>query len=294
MSEFHLPDQTHIAYAHFQVSDLQQSLAFYRDLMGFHEIHSATASAALSADGGSSPHIMLTEIPHARPKPARSTGLYHVAIRLPSRFALSRLFRRMVENGWPLAGFSDHGVSEALYLSDPDQNGLELYRDRPRNEWKFVKKQVEMVTKRGDINALLAETKSDMTPWAGIDPGTDIGHVHLHVSDLGRAEAFYVDMLGLDVMQRSYPGALFVAAGGYHHHVGLNIWAGQDAPPPPPDAVGLRAYGLHIPDQSAWRETVSRAKAANYTVENEQENGHGHSAIVRDLDGNTVELLTQL
>ncbi len=238
MTKFSLPAEAHIGQVHLQVSDLARALAFYSSLLGFRQAGKAGGSVLLSATGRAPCHIVLTEIPDARRKPARTTGLYHVALRYPSRLALARAFRRLVDYDWPFQGFADHLVSEALYLADPDGNGLELYVDRPRDQWQRRNGQLEMATDPLDVNALLAEADADATPWTGVYPETDVGHVHLHVSDLTRAEAFYSDLLGLDVTQRGYPGALFLSAGGYHHHLGVNVWAGAGAPPPPLEAAG--------------------------------------------------------
>jgi catechol 2,3-dioxygenase len=287
MSDYHLPPETHIGHAHLQVADLNRSLGFYGDLVGLKTLHRNGGSAALSADG-STPHLLLAERPGARPKPRRSTGLYHVAIRLPDRAALGRLFLHMVQNKYPFGGFSDHLVSEALYLSDLDGNGLELYRDRPRDQWPRVNDTIQMATDPLDPYQLLDEAQQEGRAWNGIDPQTDIGHVHLHVSDLGRAEAFYSDLLGFDVMQRSYAGALFVAAGGYHHHIGLNIWAGQGAPPPPEDAVGLKSFSVVLPTAEAWQALVARVEQAGTPLERAADR---HSVTVCDHDRNAVELV---
>lgn len=278
-----LPASSHIGFAHLQVSDLARAVAFYRDLVGFREVSRSGPTVTLSATGTPPAHLILTGHPGARPKPPRTTGLYHVAIRLPDRPALARLLKRLSEQKWPLQGAADHGVSLALYLTDPDGNGLELYTDRPRDQWRYDSGKIAMVTDPLDVPDLLAQAHD--TPWDGIDPGADIGHMHLQVSDLTRAEAFYVDLLGLDVMQRSYPGALFVAAGGYHHHLGLNTWAGQGAPPPPPDAVGLAAFSLALPDEDAYSAVVERLRGANLPVE-----PHHGGVLVRDSDQNGVVL----
>jgi catechol 2,3-dioxygenase len=288
MTQFRLPDDTHIGHAHLQVADLDRSLHFYAELAGFKLVSRNNGTAVLSATGSLPAHLILTEHRGARPKPRHSTGLFHVAIRLPNRHELARVFFHLVGNGWNFGGFSDHKVSEALYLSDPEGNGLELYQDRPRDQWPMSGSQVEMATDPLDVNALLALAANDGIPWTGIAPGTDIGHVHLHVRDLPEAEAFYCDLLGLDVMQRTYAGALFVSAGGYHHHLGLNIWAGEGAPPPPPDAVGLRSFSLVIPDKQAWQTLVSRVEATGLPLE---EKAAG-SVIIRDPSGNAVELAT--
>jgi catechol 2,3-dioxygenase len=261
--------------AHFRVIDLPRALGFYRDILGFTVVEQAASTAALAASAGEAPIIRLTAHPGAQRKPQRSTGLYHVAILMPDRPALGRILRRLIVTGYGLGGASDHFVSEALYLSDPDGNGLEIYRDRPRSDWRMDANGVAMATEPLDLEALLAQAGAGDF---GIVPGTVIGHVHLHVADLSRAEKFYGGALGLDVMQRSYPGALFMAAGGYHHHLGLNTWAGRT--PPPPNAVGLESYTIVIPGEDAWRQAAERTGAVI----------GGTTATVRDPDGTTVIL----
>ncbi|MDX2137298.1 MAG: VOC family protein [Chloroflexota bacterium] len=285
-----LPPDTHIAYARLQVRDLDRALAFYRDALGLRAIDRTGDTARLSATGTAPFLIELIAVPNAIAKPSRSTGLYHVAIRLPDRATLAHTFYRLVSLGVPFQGFADHLVSEALYLPDPDGNGLELYHDRPRDQWRFDGAQVAMSSDPLDVETLLAEGASGK--WDGIDTRTDIGHVHLHVGDLARAEAFYVDALGMDVMQRSYPGALFVAAGGYHHHLGLNIWAGRNVPSPPANAVGLRAYGIHIPAAADWQAAVERLRASGTAV-SESSDGGWRIALAHDGQGNAVEVVTR-
>jgi catechol 2,3-dioxygenase len=269
-----LPDGAHIGGAHLRVIDLNRALGFYRDILGFTMTEQDDTHAALAASPDEAPILRLTQHPGATHKPQRSIGLYHVAILMPDRVALSRILRRLIASGYPIGGASDHLVSEALYLSDPDGNGLEIYRDRPRAEWRWNSDKVAMATDPLDAEGLLAESNSD----SGIAPGTIIGHVHLHVSDLKRAEDFYSGLLGFDVMQRDYPGALFVAAGGYHHHLGLNIWAGKM--PPPTSAVGLEDFTVVIPGEAAWQQAVERTGAA---IE-------GDRAVAADPDGNRVVL----
>ena len=143
---------------------------------------------------------------------------------------LAQAYQRLVGRGYPVAGASDHGVSEAIYLSDPDGNGVELYADLPRAQWPWRNGEISMVTKALNLDALLAMVADEATIAEPL-PQTDIGHIHLHVADLAAAERFYGEFLGFSVTQRTYLGALFFAAGGYHHHIGVNIWAGQAAPP---------------------------------------------------------------
>jgi catechol 2,3-dioxygenase len=269
-----LPDGAHIGGAHLRVIDLNRALGFYRDILGFSVTEQEETHAALAAAPGEAPILRLTQHPGATRKPQRSTGLYHVAILMPDRPALARILRRLSVRGYQLGGASDHLVSEALYLSDLDGNGLEIYRDRPRAEWRWNGDKVALATDPLDLNGLAAEANTD----SGVAPGTVIGHVHLHVSDLKRAEDFYSGLLGFTVMQRDYPGALFIAAGGYHHHLGLNIWAGRM--PPPASAVGLENFTVAIPGEAAWQQAVERTGAV---VE-------GNHATATDPDGNRIVL----
>jgi catechol 2,3-dioxygenase len=286
-----LPAGTQVGHVRLQVSDLASALTFYEGLLGFRQTNRNGSTVALSATGQPPDVIVLVERPGARPKPPHSTGLYHVAIRLPTRRALAAVLVRLLEHKWPFQGFADHLVSEALYLADPDGNGLELYADRPPDRWARRNGQIVMGTEPLDVENLLAEAAGDAAPWDGLQPGTGIGHVHLHVSDLARAEAFYHDLLGLDVTQRGYPGALFLSAGGYHHHLGINTWAGAGAPPPPPEAVGLLSFSLQIPDGAAWRAVLARMAARGMAPEVQRECPDERSALVRDPDGLGVELL---
>ena len=248
---FRLPDQTHIGYVHLQVSNLERSLHFYETLLGFKKAIDLGRTAVLSASGKAPYHILLTEHPGARPKPARSSGLYHVAVRFPSRRELAKVFHRLYAHAAAFQGFSDHLVSEAIYLADPDQNGIELYVDRPRAQWVMQENQVQMATLPLDIDSLMNEFREGDSDADPIDSHTNIGHVHIHVSDLHAADEFYHRLLGFDVTQRSYPGALFLSAGGYHHHIGVNSWAGQGVPPPPGDAAGLLSFGIAVTERES-------------------------------------------
>jgi catechol 2,3-dioxygenase len=196
---------------------------------------------------------------------------------------LARALRRLVATDTVLQGAADHFVSEALYLADPDGNGIEIYRDRPRQQWPFVDGQLRMGADPVDFDNLLAER--DDEPGAPLAAGTTIGHVHLHVSRLDAAERFYVGVLGFDLMQRYGPSALFVSAGGYHHHIGVNTWAGVGAPPPPSGAIGLRHFVVALPDRAALDATVARVRAAALPVEILD-----GAALVRDPSSNAILL----
>ncbi|HWI19592.1 MAG TPA: VOC family protein [Vicinamibacterales bacterium] len=237
-----LPIDAHIGRVSLTVRDLDRSLSFYRDVLGFEEAQRDGRVSFLGAPGGRV-IIELHERKDAVPKPRRSSGLFHFAILVPSRAALGRSLRRLAEKRWPISGASDHLVSEALYLDDPDGLGIEVYRDRPKESWQRNNGELAMATDPLDLQGVHDEPGAE-TPWTGLEAGTVMGHVHLHVPHIDKAEDFYCGTVGFDPIVRRYPGALFVAAGGYHHHLGLNIWAGVGAPPPPENAVGLRSFTI--------------------------------------------------
>lgn len=266
------------------VADLTRSLGFYSDVLGLATAERSNGSALLAA--GDRPLLHLVELPGARPKPARATGLYHFAILLPSRPDLARWLRHVLEARWPLQGWSDHGVSEAVYLADPDDNGIEVYRDRPRSEWPVSNGELQMVTDPLDVRDLLAQAGDGSTPWT-MPTGTVMGHVHLHVASIPQAQAFYCDVLGFDLMQRYGPSALFVSAGGYHHHIGLNTWAGVGAPPAPAGSAGLRFITIVIPDETSLESLVARAQLAGIAV-TPQDGGWQ----LQDPAGNGIRLVT--
>ncbi len=212
-----------------RVADLDRSQAFYAGVLGLVPSAAPTGprTLALHASGAAEPLITLVETPGARPKPPGVSGLFHLALLVPDRPALARVLRRLAETRTPIDGLSDHGVSEAIYLEDPDGNGLELYADRPRDVWPSANGTLAMFTRALDTSALLA-TAPDARA-AGLPTGTVIGHVHLSTHSLKAAEAFYTGPLALTVMVRAYPGALFLAADGYHHHIAVNTWGGPTA-----------------------------------------------------------------
>jgi len=237
-----LPADTHIGEVSLLVENLDRSVTFYTDVLGFDVAMRSGNHVALGPRDGRV-LVRLTGQPGARPRAPRTSGLFHIAILVPDRAALGRSLRRLVERRWPLTGASDHLVSEALYLDDPDGLGIEIYRDRPREQWRHDAGEVVMATEPLDLQDLADEPGTDR-PWSGLEAGTVMGHVHLHVPDLGEAERLYCGDVGFSPTLRRYPGALFVAAGEYHHHLGLNVWAGRRAPPPTPGTVGLDHFTI--------------------------------------------------
>jgi catechol 2,3-dioxygenase len=245
------------------VADLDRALAFYERALGLSALEREDGVVRVGVPGRVL--VELQSRPGAPPPPAGSSGLFHLALLLPERRELARAVRRVAAAGATLTGASDHLVSEAVYLADPEGNGVELYRDRPRAEWPRTPDGLRMDTLPLDLRALLAEPGSD--PDGGTaSPRAVVGHVHLKVADLAASERFYHGVLGLDVTVRSYPGALFVAAGGYHHHVGLNTWFGSGAPPPP-GSRGLEWFELLLPDEPALGRLEERLAAAGVAAE---------------------------
>jgi catechol 2,3-dioxygenase len=279
------PD-TSIGTVRLTVSNLDRTRDFYEGALGLRSRDEADGTVALGVPG-ERPLLNLRGDSSAQPLDRRATGLYHLAVLMPSRVELAFALARIAEAGWPLDGASDHLVSEALYLSDPDGNGIEIYRDRPREEWRRVDGQLAMSTLPLDLRGVLAELGDDASSVpAEAPPGTTIGHVHLQVSDLGEAEEFYSGVLGLDVIVRGYPGALFVSAGGYHHHIGLNTWHSRGAGPPPAGAVGLRSFEVALPDDDELQRVLARMRAAGIEIEQDP-----HGSLVRDPSGNGVLLV---
>jgi catechol 2,3-dioxygenase len=265
------------------VTDLDRSLRYYQQNIGL-QLHERKAGVATLGVGGAE-LLVLTEQPGARPVQRGRTGLYHFAILTPSRLELSRTLRHLIATRTPIGGASDHAVSEALYLSDPDGHGIEIYRDRPRTEWQFPNHTLRMTVDPFDMEGVLAESQHDPIPWSGLHPATVIGHVHLYVAQIAASEHFYCDLLGFDRMVRYAAQASFIAAGGYHHHMGLNTWAGVGAPPPPPDAARLDWFTVRLPDEMARQAVVDRLRLAAWPVE--QQNG---AWVVQDPTHNTLHL----
>jgi catechol 2,3-dioxygenase len=282
-----LPDQIRISQVHLRTANLDRALTFYTEVLGLTVAREGSSRAVLSSATHGPTLIVLTEEPDAPPRPPRTTGLYHFALRYPSRQALAQAYRQIVRSGYPVVGASDHDVSEAIYLTDPEGNGVELYADRPRALWAWRDGQVAMTTRALDLDALLGSIRNESTT-AEPAPQIDIGHIHLHVADLAAAERFYGEYLGFAVTQRSYPGALFFAAGGYHHHVGVNTWAGQIAPPA--GSVGLISYRFEVPVAEMLYCLDHRAPLQGYEARPEIESGGRPILQILDPNGNWLEV----
>lgn len=261
-----LPAETRLGPVRLQVGDLERSLDYYESVLGLRPVGRGAGAAMLASNGENRPLVELREHPGATPARGR-LGLYHFAILLPTRADLGRFLRHLSEIG-ERGGASDHLVSEALYLRDPDELGIEVYADRPRSAWETSGRELRMAT--NPLNAADVLREAGASSWTGMPAGTTMGHVHLHVHDLDQAAAFYHQGLGLDKVVWSYPGALFLSAGGYHHHLGLNTWATGARPAGDAEAK-LLEWTLELPDSGSVGATAESIETAGYPVEREAE-----------------------
>lgn len=280
-----IPDTTKIQSVDLKVRSLSESLKFYSDLIGFKIVQQSGNSAYLSAAGKFPYLIGLHEDSSAKRRQRGTTGLFHTAIRFPSRKELARVFMRLFNNGVKFQGFSDHLVSEAIYLADPDENGVELYTDKPKSEWQWKAGQIEMDTLPLNLNVLTREL-DDPDVWNGAHIETDIGHIHLNVSNLHKAQDVYSLLLGMNITTSAYPGALFFSAGGYHHHIGANVWQSRHGSPPPENTLGLMQFTINVPD-SKYLETIGqRAEEENLLVSKFD----GKELTILDFDKTKIKL----
>lgn len=260
-----VPSGVQLGTITLQVADLGRSLDFYQRVLGFtvhgHPEGDGQRRAALGRPGGRA-LLELRELPGARPVRSRGRlGLYHFALLLPARADLGRFLRHALALGVRV-GHADHHVSEAVYLQDPDGLGVEVYRDRPRDAWRVTPEgEIIVVSDALDVKAVVAAAEG--TAWQGLPEGTALGHLHFHVGDLEQAVRFYHDGLGFPKVAWSYPGALFLGAGGYHHHVGLNTWAAGSEPAGDGDAR-LLTWDLLLPDQAAVDATAGSLEQAGF------------------------------
>ena len=283
--EYRLPESTHLGRVRLQVADLDRSLAFYEKVLGMRVIRRTPDSVGLGPHGEDREIVHLRQLVSARPVPKRGLlGLYHFAILLPDRASLGRFVAHLAEIG-ARAGMSDHSVSEAVYLTDPDGLGIEVYADRPRDAWRYDERQLHMTTNHLDVDDLVRAARGE--PWTGTPPGTVLGHVHLYVDDIDKAAAFYHDALGFDKVVWSYPGALFLSAGGYHHHLGTNTWA-KGAPRATDADARLLEWEILVPTRKDAEEAARHVKNAGYEVK--QEDGEW---ILTDPWGTSLRLVPE-
>ena len=277
---FRLPDATTLGPVHLQVSNLTRSLEYYQRIIGLRAREAAEDTAVLTAHGDDRALVVLRSRPGVTRARRGAFGLYHFALLLPDRAALGRFAAHLAAQHLQVS-MADHLVSEALYLSDPDGLGIEIYADRPRTTWQYRDRELAMTTEPLDVSSLMAAGRGE--PWDGAPANTTIGHVHLHVGNLDDAEAFYHRALGFDKTVWSYPGALFLSAGGYHHHLGTNVWA--PGPAPAADHARLLGWELIVPSSDDVLSGARSLRGAGYTFD---ETEHGVRAA--DPWGTAVHL----
>lgn len=279
---FRMPEALTLGPVRLEVSDLDRSLDYYQQIIGLRLTERDGDRAVLSSQGDDRPLVILHGRPGATPVPRRGRlGLYHFAILLPERSDLGRFLAHLAGKGVH-PGMSDHLVSEALYLTDPDGLGIEVYADRPKASWRVEGSTIAMATDPLDVEDLLKA--GGKAPWSGAPAGTKVGHVHLHVGDLDQAAAFFHTGLGLDRVRLGFPGALFLSAGGYHHHLGTNTWA-AGAPLPREGDARLLEWTIRLPDGAAVTDAAASLGAAGHQVR--RENG---DAVAIDPWGTRVRI----
>ncbi|MFJ8064139.1 VOC family protein [Psychrobacillus sp. NPDC096426] len=273
---------TFVELVELKVMNLEESLTFYQEVVGFKVLEKQDNKALLTADGKTA-LLSIEQRSDFEPKTQKTTGLYHFALLLPTRADLGAVLKHFIEINIRV-GAGDHLVSEALYLNDPDGNGIEIYTDRPDTEWKWNGEHVAMDTLQIDAQSILAEGAN--TKWTGLPEGTAMGHIHLHVADLSAAEKFY-NALGFEVVT-PYPGALFMATGKYHHHIGMNTWAGVGAPAAAENIVGLEAYTLVYPSNEVLNTAIENLKTIDAPLTEEND-----IYITKDPSQNKIKLIVK-
>ena len=282
---FHQKPHTYVSHVALKVMDLTRSLDFYQTVLGLKVQSRAEGKVVLTADGKKA-LLTLEQPEHVTPLQHSETGLYHFALLLPSRADLGRMLRHFLLLRQPLQGASDHLVSEAIYLSDPDGNGIEVYADRPPSTWKWNQGNVDMATIPLDAEGLISEAGNE--EWQGIPVETIMGHIHLQVAELSKSGDFYTNGLGFDAVLRYGPQALFVSTGGYHHHIGLNTWNSSGAVAPKESSVGLHYFTIVFPNQASLKAQVEKVKQTGAVV-----NSNGDYFTTVDPSGIKMELVVQ-
>ncbi|WOV89108.1 VOC family protein [Sporosarcina oncorhynchi] len=277
--EFHQRPYIYTGEVQLNVTDLAKLTSFYTEIIGFSILEREAQKVVLTADGYT-PLLILEQSEVVLTKEPRRTGLYHLALLLPTRADLGAAIKHFSRNHIPL-GASDHQVSEALYLSDPDGNGIEIYCDRESGTWHWEDNLVTMSTDPLDARAVVEESGDQ--EWNGLPTGTVMGHIHLHVADLQKAKGFY-EALGFSVVSR-YPQALFMSNGNYHHHIAVNTWNGKNAPRPSEGSAGMKAFTLIYPNEKTLQKAVGNVQEIEGDVQQVDA-----KVIVKDPSGNRIVL----
>ncbi len=287
---FIIHPKTRIGHVHYTVANLDRQIAFYRDILGFKVHWQDGQSAGLGA--GAEDLLRLTEVTGAK-MVRGTTGLYHTAFLVPNRMDLAHLLKRIVETNTQIQGFSDHNTHLAIYLPDTEENGIELAWDFPKEQWPRTFAEMIQRNRGFDPYELLNELAKNPTQWDGLAPKTQVGHVHLHVGDIEAGKRFYREQLGFEYPFNQLPPPQyarqmrFFSAGGYHHHIGTNIWNGENAPHPPADATGLRYYTAVLPHTEALDAVTGHIQKHGIITQTVPE-----GIFLQDPSGNGIVLTT--
>lgn len=262
-NHFHKKPNMYTSHVQLKVSNLANSIEYYTTIIGFNVLSQTADTVYLTFDGKTS-LVSLVEVPNATPLERGVTGLYHLALLLPSHKDLGNIIQHFINSNVRI-GAGDHHVSEALYLNDPDGNGIEIYADRDESEWIWDDNgHVYMTTEQVNFQPILALADGS---WNGLPEGTVMGHIHLSVADLAETEKFYTDVLDYEVVTRYGGQALFISTGKYHHHIGLNTWNSAGGSKPSSDMVGLKSYTVVLKDEAYAQQVKEKLAANNYVVE---------------------------
>ena len=281
-----IPDNTIIQSIDLRVRDLKTSIEFYVYQLGLKEIERTDNEIIISSDGKYPYMFKLTEESNAPVRIKGTTGLYHIAVLFPDRKELARVFMRLFANKIKFQGFSDHLVSEAIYLSDPDGNGIELYADKPRDTWIWKNDEVMMDSLPLDLSEITNELY-DREVWNGIHPDTKLGHIHLNVSDLRNTEEFYNEILGFNISNYSYPGAKFFSAGGYHHHIAGNTWTTNKKLYRNEKSLGMTSYTIKITSKEYLKNLKENLTGSVHFIK-----GNDNELKMKDPDGNIMKIIS--
>ncbi len=288
MKNYHTNEIPHIKSVQLKVTKLDRSLAFYTKVLGLSIIQQNKLEASLGNSKGQV-LIDLIELNEASPRPQRFAGLYHVALLVPTRKALAKLVQHFIQNKIPVQGASDHGISEAIYLADPDGNGIEIAADTPDETWPWINGKLDILGKNGpmDIDDVLSNNP-DTEIFDQMEAETIVGHLHLHVSELEKSKQFYMEFLGMDVIIDLPNSALFMSYGAYHHHIALNLWNGRNVPQTPINAPGLALARLHVPSIAFLDQVEQKLSNHQYPYQRKDQ-----TLTVLDPSGNPFELSHQ-
>ena len=286
MKNYHSIDIPHIKNLQLKVSNLKQSLVFYTKVLGLSILHQNTTEASLGNTKGER-LIDLIELKDPNHRPQRFAGLYHVALLVPNRKALAKLVQHFIEQKIPVQGASDHGISEAIYLADPDGNGIEIASDTPDDTWPWINGKLDIFGKNGpmDVDAVLANNPNNEI-FEQMEADTIVGHLHLHASELEKSKQFYTEILGMDVVIDLPNSALFMSYAGYHHHIALNLWNGRNVPQSPVNAPGLALARLQVPSNDFMNEVEKKLIKHSYPYTKKDQ-----ALFVLDPSGNPFELI---